>query len=629
MTSVSGNEFFGGTVPPPPAPVAPVAAPSLASQAWSNITGAVGTDLNTRIDKTSAILARPTNPLEKGLQVFGQGAGLAANTVETVAKQIPGVKQVADAAGKGIDAISKTPPIAALGNLIGGNKTVQNIVSTYDTNQNFKDTVDAVANTFRLGGDIATALDGVNAGVSLGSKASTAIKDAIPKDTPLAAKVDVPKIEGNSFASNIANDVVPKVDAVVNHQVDRALNLTQGDVRDIHLSTGNEPGQFLAKNNLIGDNLEHTTQKVNDFYKTNYTQVRDEIGKVTKVFDKNEVPAYKESLIEIKKNIDNTPGLHEANAEVDDLLKKDKLSLNDVQKVKELMDEHFSLYKAVGDVKEGVAKKGLANLRDELKTFVERKVKDSTGADIKTLNNNVATARSIQDAIEERSTRGLTRSNISLGDMGTFFATSGAFGGNPLVGIAAVLVKKGIESPTFKLRLAKFLDGMSDSQRANLTSKLEKGQVPQELEDLIDSPKSSSDSAASKGSSTIQSNSLPKNDIPTTVPSTGTKIKAALKTAAVKGQRGFVANPFKDGLPKAVKQLNNQDKNLMTRYIDSVRTKGTTLTSSEESDLVKLNETLGINPDQSAETIAKQYEQVIPKVKEQGRKPNGKFDKNK
>ncbi len=116
-----------------------------------------------------------------------------------------------------------------------------------------------------------------------------------------------------------------------------------------------------------------------------------------------------------------------------------------------------------------------------------------------------------------------------------------------------------------------------------------------------------------------------------TVPSTGTKIKSALKTAAIKGKRGFVANPFKDGLPKAVKQLNNQDKTLMSRYIDSVRLTGEkkpVLTAAEESDLVKLNETLGIHPDQSAETIAKQYEQVIPKIKEpQPRTIEGKYDK--
>lgn len=545
MSTVSGSTFFGGTVPPPPAPVAPTAAPSLASQAWSvagavkNVTNQTTPDLMNRADKVNTILQRPnTSPIEKGLQVFGQGAGFAAHSLEIVANEIPGVKKVTELAGQGINALSKTPPIQALGNALGSNKTFQSIVQTYDSDPNFKDTVDAVANTFRLGGDVSAALDGVNAASAVTKKTVAGVKDLLPEKTLTAPDTVPPGGSGSgSLASNITSDVIPKVDAVVNHQVDRALNLTQGDVKNIHLSTGNEPGQFLAKNNLIGNTLEETTKNVDSYYKTNYQTVRDEIGKVKTEYKLNQAPGYTDALKQIQLAIKDTPGMGDSIAEVDNLLHKTTVTLNDVQRAKELLDEHFTLYKAVGDVKEGVAKQGLANIRNELKTFIEDQVQKNTGADIKALNNNVATARSIQDAIEERSTRGLTRSNISLGDMGTFFATTGAFGGNPLVGIAAVLVKKGLESPSFKLRFAKFLDGLSDSQRATLASKLEKGQVPQDLEELVsESPKSSSDSAAANGSKTTQSTNLSKNDIGSK-PSTPSTKKQPLT-------KGSIANPF-------------------------------------------------------------------------------------
>lgn len=280
----------------------------------------------------------------------------------------------------------------------------------------------------------------------------------------------------------VVGDVVPSADRMVNYQVTRALDLTANDVKNIASSTGNEVGEFLANKNLIGVNKETTKKLVDDFYKENYDTVRAEIGKVTKEYIKNDIPRYDEALKELKKQVGETPGLQDVTNEINNLLKKENPSLNDVQRVKELMDDHFSLYKATGDVKESIAKEGLANIRKDLKNFIEKEVKDTTGADIGELNNNVSTSRSISDAITERSTRGLTRSNIRLGDLGAFGIGTAA--GGPLVGAAAVFAKKVIESPTVRLRIAKYLDGVSDAKKARLAKILEAGDVPKELEDV-------------------------------------------------------------------------------------------------------------------------------------------------
>lgn len=316
-------------------------------------------------------------------------------------------------------------------------------------------------------------------------KDTTDLETALAKETGaekgFVSKTPSPS-EISKTAQNITGEVLPTVDRLVNYEVTRGLDLTQGDVKNISLSTGNEVGEFLANKNLIGGNKAETVSNIDSFYKENYKAVRDEIGKVTTKYKASEVPRYKEALLEIKKQTQDVAGLQEASKEVDALLKKKTPTLNDVQRVKELMDEHFSLYKAVGDVKEGIAKKGLANMRGEIKRFIEQQVKQNTGVDIKELNNNVQTSRSIADAIETRSTRGLTRSNLKLGDLGIF-----AFGsavGTPLTGAALLLGKKIIESPTFRLKFAKWLDGLSDARKASVARTLENGKVPPEVKNI-------------------------------------------------------------------------------------------------------------------------------------------------
>jgi len=456
------------------------------------VTSSIGMDLNNRADRFGQILNRPNTPaLEKGVQAFGQGAGAAANAIESTVNEIPGVKQALGAVGSGINwlATSDLSPIKHLGDLIGSSNALQEVVHLYDTDKNFRDTIDGVANIARLGGDVSAVLDGAAYTKNVTNKIVDNVKVRTASDASTGVSlpaITAPKSSTISTAKSVASDLMPTSERFVNTEVTKALDLTQGDVKNIYASTGNESGRFLADQNLIGRNVPETVKNIDEFYKTNYTNVRSEIGKVTKVFDKNELPAYRESLQQIKRQVDGVVGLTDVQAEVDSLLSKNKFTLNDVQRAKELLDEHFSLYKVTGDVKEGVVKTGLVNLRKELQKFVEDKVKKTTGADIRTLNNNVQTSRSLKDAIETRSTRGLTRASISAGDVVTFLSAS-AFG-SPFAGVAAVIVKKIYQSPSFKLKVSKWLDGLSDARKLKVQQDLKNGIVPKELEELQSAP---------------------------------------------------------------------------------------------------------------------------------------------
>ena len=188
------------------------------------------------------------------------------------------------------------------------------------------------------------------------------------------------------------------------------------------------------------------------------------------------MPRFTDSLKVIKKQIDDVPGLENEAASVNALLRKKEIGLSDVQEAKEMLDDHFSLYKVTGDAKEGAQKEGIRKIREELREFIENEVPD---VDIRALNNDVSTAKGISNAIQDRSTRGLTRSSLSLGDLG-FFGTGTAFGG-PLFGAAFVLAKKVLESTPMRLRFAKWLDGLNDAKKLQVKKELKSGKIPSGL----------------------------------------------------------------------------------------------------------------------------------------------------
>ena len=146
------------------------------------VSSRVEEDLTTRADRFGQILQRDTGPAEKGLQLFGQGAGLAAQTLETAVEEIPGVKRALGAFGAGINwlAASEFSPVKKLGDVIGGTKAVQEAVNLYDTDADFKDTVDAVANTARLGFDIQTIVDSANFTTKVTNKLADKAKSIVP-----------------------------------------------------------------------------------------------------------------------------------------------------------------------------------------------------------------------------------------------------------------------------------------------------------------------------------------------------------------------------------------------------------------------------------------------------------------
>lgn len=362
--------------------------------------------------------------------------------------------------------------IRKTGEAIGGTKTAQNFVAQYPT---------IAAGAERMAEDVGNAatIAGAVAGGAKAPKVSSTVTENASRAVDHPPKGPTGPSGLVTSTKSAIRDVIPTTQRWINHHVSLALDLTPGDLNKISRSTGNDVGTFMSDHNLIGTNKPTTQELLNNFFEENYKGVRADIGKVADIYKQYQVPRYVDALKQIQSSVAEVPGLEKTQAEVSNLLTKQDIKLSDVQRVKELLDEHFNLYKDTGEIGAGREKGGLANIRQDIKSFIEGQVKEKTGKDISSQNNNVATAKAISDTMTTREPKGLTRANLTMKDAAAFFFGS-SFAG-PLGGVAALFVKKIYESPSMRLRIAKKLDSMSDARKAQIKSDLEAGKIDSEL----------------------------------------------------------------------------------------------------------------------------------------------------
>lgn len=439
----------------------------------------VGEDLKKRAESIKETISEgmkgESNPLRSGVRIAGQIAGGIGDVVAEGA--VSGFRALPD---------SVEQPIRNAGTKIlqtkvgqAGLEAIEQGVEAYEA---FKTKYPEIAEDLEAVVNIASILPAWK-GAQVGTKAAQNVVRVGGEivDTVGDVTKKVTKTVGDikPQAAKVAKDIIPTRKEVISGQITKALDLTQGDVSNIKLSTKNDVGDWISNKNLIGGNKKETLGKIKELTDTQYKAVREEISKVPTTYKPVSIPRVRESLGMLESDLKEVLGQEKAYQEVTDLLKKKTYKLEDVQRVKELLDDQFDLYKATGDVKAGQTKAGLANVRQELKNFIEKEVKDNTGADIRGMNNDVSTGKSIQQLAEKRSTRDFTRANVSLSDL-TAFGT-GSILGTPLVGAAAFVVKRIVETPTMRLKFAQFLKSLPKKEVEVIKKTLLKGEVPEQL----------------------------------------------------------------------------------------------------------------------------------------------------
>jgi len=263
---------------------------------------------------------------------------------------------------------------------------------------------------------------------------------------------------GNSAPGRMIGESLATPTTIVQGQVVKALDLTQGDLQRISATTGNDVTEFITRNNLLKDTPEEIAFALDDVKANTMALVRNEVSAVDTVYKAAEVPRLQDGMRVILQGVDKVTGLEDEAAEIRRLLQQDDYSLSDVQRAKELIDANSSIYSRMGDVRSSSQAKGLDNVRKDLRAFIEDEVSKATdgATDIKKLNNDVSTSKAISDAIEARATRGQTRAsgNVFNGILG--FTAASAF--SPEVGLAVFVGKKLSETPSFRIALARTLN---------------------------------------------------------------------------------------------------------------------------------------------------------------------------
>ena len=318
--------------------------------------------------------------------------------------------------------------------------------------------------------DLASVISGVGATVRATGQAGrinsianagsaiTRAGQALEPTTVIGKAITAPiRAVGNSGVGRMIGETLPTPTSITQGQVVKALDLTQGDLQRISATTGNDVTEFITRNNLLKDTPEEIAFALDDVKANTMALVRNEVSAVDTVYKAAEVPRLQDGMRVILQGVDKVTGLEDEAGEIRRLLQQDDYSLSDVQRAKELIDANSSIYSRMGDVRSSSQAKGLDNVRKDLRVFIEDEVSKATSGatDIRKLNNDVSTAKSISDAIENRATRGLTRQSVTVFDGILGFSAGAAI--SPEVGLAVFVTKKLSETPSFRIALAKTL----------------------------------------------------------------------------------------------------------------------------------------------------------------------------
>ena len=405
----------------------------------AKLTDIVGQDIADRANRVGDILSRTdTGPITKGVQVFGQGAGLAANTLEQTAMKVPGVKPIVKTINEGVNWLttSDSSPVKMLGDVIGSSKTLQTAVRLYDTDKNFKDSVDAVANIVRLGGDIETAVNSANFTANVTNKVIRNIKNTSAQGIS----------KGIEAVKSI--DTQPASAAIMN----KIARLKPTDINEFERLSGKTPGQYLVDTGNFGTPDKIISTEATKFAKSK-AMVDSEMAKLPGVYKYGAVEDALNGLLETAKNT-STPNVPSSYlGEVNSLVEKYKsggLTMEEINQVKRLYEREVKLgYNKVSTPSETI--KRATNVDNAIRNWQISKAKDLGFNNIQELNKQTQLSRFIVDKLGDQV---IGQSGLNFNNLTDWIVLSG---GNPEA-VAGFLTKKFFSSRAVQAKIAELLN---------------------------------------------------------------------------------------------------------------------------------------------------------------------------
>ena len=423
------------------------------SQVEPSFAGELKQDLDTRVERTGEILDRPSEDVQlgavtipgglvKGTQLLGQGAGLAANAIEKTIEQIPGVKQAFGAIGSGINwlATSDYSPIKKLGGVIGENEALQEAVRLYDTDQNFKDSVDAVANIVRLGGDVQLASDAVNLTKNVTNKIIDRVKSVVPPDGGSGAF--------NAVTDKITSTIVPESAGIMN----RVARLTPKEATQFEKLAGETHGEYLTRTGNFGAPDKIVTNEAAKFTSSK-ASVDAELAKLNGLYKNGAIDDALNGLLE-KAKAESSPNvkaeyLDEVTALKSKYDNQGGLSMADINQVKRLYERKVKL--GYDRLLNGEKIAQATNVDSALREWQVNQAKELGFTNISELNKQTQLSRFLVNKLGDQIVGKTGLNGVSLTD---WIMLSGG----DATSVAGFLTKKFFSSKNVQAKIAEMLN---------------------------------------------------------------------------------------------------------------------------------------------------------------------------
>lgn len=433
-------------------------------------------DLNPQSSATFAA-SRDDNGLQAGLKsagnvpssAFSLGKSLfsaVTNPIDTtkgVASAVTGLgSKIQNTLGKGVDAVAGTKGFGQTG-ATGATQTFDAIVSSLNERYGSLEAAQKTAteDPIGVGADIVGILSGgATAGLNKVSDINSAAKASIAATTKV------------------------KFDDIAVSQMEKAIDLRPGDITKIKQPNiaGTSPAEWLLRRDFKGSS-ETIVDGLSDYRETTRSQVDSGLASLEGRVAAKDAQAATKMLDILEQTFSGTIGNEPLLQQLSDLKAQRDYSLTELNEIKRLADSELQIFKTNGQLKDNARSKGMANVRDEIKTLIEDKASEQGFDGVRELNKETQVSFAIEEAMRKRMDATSKLPELGLRD-GIIAAGGFASGGFATAG-AAIVTKKVLESTTFRTHLANKLKDAPTEQKAALQEAIDTKNYNEVLQYLI------------------------------------------------------------------------------------------------------------------------------------------------
>lgn len=283
-------------------------------------------------------------------------------------------------------------------------------------------------------------------------------------------------------------DISAKIEGLAGRQaeglIQKELLLTPGQRQTFLTKFKQTPEQYLLENRIIGS-ADEIAEALDQRWKASKLEVDDALAQVTATFgDESKAVGSAKKILEGLESELRHPGLEAELARVKELIAKDALTLNELNEIKRMGDASLFKFKKSGLPADAEKAKGLANLRRDVKTFIETEARKAGVADIGDLNLRTSSAITLRENILLRDVARSSKSIFGLKDLMIGFGSLGT--GFPLIGGAYFVTRTLMQNAKFHSAFVEALRKLSTGEIKIIRDAVTKPKPPSATRRVVD-----------------------------------------------------------------------------------------------------------------------------------------------